>query len=45
MAGCGHALLGMQDIETLMSLLTINYETKGRQLISNNNPDKRQRNC
>ena len=44
MPGSSPALLGMPDIETL-SVLTINDKTIGRQLVSGDNADKRQRNC
>ena len=37
-------LLGMPDIETLC-ILIINYETIGRQMTPDNNPDKRKRNA
>ena len=40
----GPALLSIPDKETL-GVLTIKYETIGRQLTQEDNPDKRQRNC
>ena len=39
----GLAFLGMPDIETL-GVLTINYETIGRQLTPDDNPDNKQKN-
>ena len=38
--GSGQASLGMPDIDNL-SLMTVNYETIGRQLAADDNADKR----
>ena len=42
--GSGPASLGMPNIDNL-HLLTIKYETTGRQLTSDDNTDNRKRNC
>ena len=44
MPGSSSALLGIPDIKAL-NVLTINYETIGRQLASDDNADKRKTNC